>query len=413
MPLVKGLWYRIGRKKNAFAATALIALVLATGAQAQTWTLLPIKVSPDDSWGRKYGKGPSRLVADAKGNVFLTTNDVLHIGANSALEWKIAPFRQKPFPGSDTPVSAGGNGEVIWGSWSSLDRGATWDTAGSGGRNLLATAHAIGPGGYCLFGGGYDAVERSATPRSKGMRMHMGETFGSIMDIEISPGGADAFAAPQYDELLVSRDSGRTWKEKSAVLKTDNTRTKSEELATGLLAIETGTGSESLWMAWDARRKEVMEYRWAGDSLVAFHHANANRPDSPFTVLRAQRAGRTILWLGTWGQGLFRSVDRGESWQQFNMGLVDLHVEDLAIGPDGQAYVLTRQGLFAMTVPSAILPARRAGSREGLALDRIAPSGFRSPRFGNAAGALFGADGRHVMKGGVRRPSTALPSTFR
>lgn len=410
MPIVKCHWKNIFPKLTARATLVALAMALAAGAQAQTWSILPVKVSPDDSWGPKYDKGPSRLVTDAQGSVYLSMKDSLHIGTYSALIWATAPITKTPLIGIHTPVSAGANGTVLWGAWSSLDRGATWDTAGSNSRTLWPTAHAIAPGGYSLFGGSYDAVVRSETPCAKGTRMHMGKTYGSILDIAISPAGANAYAAPQYDELLVSRDSGKTWKEKSAVLKSDVSRPNAEDLVTGVLAIESGSGTESLWMAGDFRRNShptrVMEYRWVGDSLVAFHHANASLPDSPFTVLRVQQAGCTILWMGTWGQGLFRSVDRGESWQQYNMGLNDLHVEDVAIGPDGKAYVLTRQGLFTMTIASAILPSRHVGRRSGSASDRNGFFGNSVPLFGIGSGMLFGADGRKVRAASLPFAST-------
>ena len=58
------------------------------------------------------------------------------------------------------------------------------------------------------------------------------------------------------------------------------------------------------------------------------------------------------LWLGTWGGGLYRSIDAGQSYAPLNHGLADWDVNDVVVSPDYPAtrhiWVATRNlGVFA------------------------------------------------------------------
>jgi photosystem II stability/assembly factor-like uncharacterized protein len=51
-----------------------------------------------------------------------------------------------------------------------------------------------------------------------------------------------------------------------------------------------------------------------------------------------------VLYAGSFGQGIFRSDDRGGSWTQANSGLGDLFVHCLVIADDGAIYAGTARG---------------------------------------------------------------------
>jgi uncharacterized repeat protein (TIGR01451 family) len=59
-------------------------------------------------------------------------------------------------------------------------------------------------------------------------------------------------------------------------------------------------------------------------------YALANDPRNPQLILA-----------GSWGQGVYRSMDGGATWQPLNNGLESLHVRALAIDMEGTAYVGT------------------------------------------------------------------------
>jgi hypothetical protein len=102
-------------------------------------------------------------------------------------------------------------------------------------------------------------------------------------------------------------------------------------------------------------------------------HAPSSAPDSVVTALGIYSRGgldNTVLWVGTWGQGVFMSHDRGETWHAWNTGLGDLHVQSLLVSDHGwndSVFALTRDGLYRLGAPhSALAQApRRTGSRTG------------------------------------------------
>ena len=57
-----------------------------------------------------------------------------------------------------------------------------------------------------------------------------------------------------------------------------------------------------------------------------------------------------IVFAGSYEDGLFRSMDRGKSWQAANFGLFDHHILCLALSPqfaaDGRAFVGTGSGIY-------------------------------------------------------------------
>lgn len=75
-------------------------------------------------------------------------------------------------------------------------------------------------------------------------------------------------------------------------------------------------------------------------------------PDGPFgqTVASVQAlalAGKDVVYAGSFGNGLFRSGDRGQNWAQAGEGIADPFILSLAIGRDGAVYVGTfRGGVF-------------------------------------------------------------------
>lgn len=378
------------------ALTSLSAHALAAGVLAHTaapaWNDLGVKWDTNDTWGAGYGKSPTRMAADDRGSLFVSNGDSLSIGSPSGTEWKTEAIFQESLDWRHTPVIRGQGGSMLWGSWISINRESGWKRVSGEYERRYYSMIAIAPDGWCLFGGSYDLIERSLNPGDKPERMHFGRTYGSIIDIAIVSSGK-AYAAPDYADLLVSRDAGRTWQERRTLLKSDPSAPQEAGPATGLLALEPAYPEAYLWMArvrW-REKPHVAEYVWSGDSLAVRRHANYNAPDSAIKAFRLQRPanGPIILWLGTWGQGVFRSTDRGESWQAVNSGLKDLYIEALVEGAEGRIFALTRAGLFSLS-----------GNALGLNPSRM----LRTP--GRAVGSpgapfLFGApDGRRFRLDG-------------
>jgi hypothetical protein len=392
---------RVGAVLAGFSAHVLAAGVLAqTPAPAWTssplWNDLEVKWDTNYTWGRSRSESPTRMAADGRGNLYVSNGDSLTVGSPSGTEWRTAEVFNEITNWRHTPVIAGPGGTVLWGSWISDNGGVAWKRISAGLNGGLYSTTAIAPDGYCLFGGSMDRIERSAGLGEKPERMHSGSSYGSIIDFAISPSG-NAYASPESDDLLVSRDAGKTWKEQRTPSLSGPSAPNEFNPASGLLALEPAYPQESLWMAsrrWN-EKQQAEEYVWSGDSLVARRHANLNGPDSAITAFRLQRPvqGPIILWVGTWGQGVYRSADRGESWQAVNSGLKDLCIESLVEGAEGRIFALTRAGLFSLSGNTLGLNPSRKLRPQGRATES---PGIPFP-FGGWDGRRFRIDGRIGM----------------
>ncbi|MDB5049420.1 MAG: BNR/Asp-box repeat protein [Fibrobacteres bacterium] len=379
-----------------YTGAALLAHFLAAGAHAQSgspeWKSLGVKWTPDYSWGHEYGMGAGRMAADARGNLFVSQDDSLYVGTAMGTEWTKKPIVVDSGVWNHLiPVVLGPQGTMVWGSRTSSDWGATWKRDSNG----YYSATAISADGYCLFGGSSDYIYRAAKLGDKPTVVHHGNSYSSIADFAFS-GSGTAYAASQFGGLFMSRDDGKTWKDLYAQLKSDPYAPKNTWPFTGILALEPAYPVENIWMAGGrlTTGNDVEEYVWNGDSLATLRHANLRAPDSLFTCFRVQRlaSGATALWLGTWGQGVYHSVDRGESWHAMNGGLTDLHIESMVLGSEGRIFALTKEGLFSLSGTTLGISPHAASRKDGNGRSlRLFGS---APAFGIDGSRAFGADGR-------------------
>jgi hypothetical protein len=135
------------------------------------------------------------------------------------------------------------------------------------------------------------------------------------------------------------------------------------------------------------------QQEWTKASQAAFM-----KPDRSWGPRSSKSGGSSTLWLGTWGQGVFRSRDRGESWQSFYTGLGDLHVESLVATNNGwyrDIFSLTPDGLYRVSNYGNAAFARPAGPGP----IRIGAGGteFRNGIFATPEGLRFRPDGRALF----------------
>lgn len=60
--------------------------------------------------------------------------------------------------------------------------------------------------------------------------------------------------------------------------------------------------------------------------------------------------GEEVGKAGTWGGGIFRSDDKGNSWTKFSKGLTNFDVNSLAV-MNATLYAGTGDGVFRISVP--------------------------------------------------------------
>ena len=381
MPVPQGRRYR-------FVCFALLSLAMAISVPAQTsWTrntaLKAFKA--DDSWGPVWSKGGSRLACDKENTLFLLLGDSLLISEAQGRAWKAATVMASHAFGTHAAFTVGANGLVLWGNTVSADHGRNWATRA--GQSGFATAFAVLPNGNTLMGGGYDHIELSVDSGKAWKQVHMGQTFGNIVDFACD-NDAWAFAAPYSDGMLASKDYGKTWGSVDSLIGAGS----ADNHVAQFLAVAPGTASVWAYGRENLGKSGLMLLSWYHDALILSSHAvGKGFPDSAITALQASAPvypnGQT-LWVGSWGQGVFSSSDQGATWTARNQGLTDLHVEALVLGANGTVHALTKDGLFALGSGTGIF---RAGAPRRAARGPV-PGGF---------GILFGNGSEVVNPSGV------------
>jgi hypothetical protein len=361
---------------------------------ASPWTRIAHapRMTPDESWGMpEYGgRGGPRMTSDAEGTLFISNGGNLYLGEHEGRSWRTAPVQTHfyvPFP---IGLAAGGTGRILWGSWNSVDGGQTWSET-----PLFPRSYAIGPQGTALAGTGPEAIFRSMNGDGSGSaweEVKYGDSYQSITHLTFAfPGWA--FAAMPQGDLWISRDDGASWFPLQSMMRYFFHDPEYFSLPT----MEKGPAGKTLWtIVSDGNSRPLWceGFRRHGDSaLLPLSPDNRGFPDSAITALQAYAlpSGQSILLLGTWGQGVYVSRDQAASWQAFNTGLKDLHVEALDFSVSGNAHMLTREGLFSASAfaSSAIQAKHVVDPHQG----RIRRAPGTNPLFENGTGR-FHVNGR-------------------
>lgn len=392
MPVPNGFRYPISlsrvraASRIAFACAGL-ALALSSASQAHPpWTRIAQRDywAPDITWGPQplSSKGASRLVEGGEGRLFLSVRDSLFVGSDGGRNWDAVPVSSQYSTNSRRlALAADGAGLVLWGERVSRDFGRTWDPPHRPDTGP-ATAYSI-VGDQVLRGGFYDYIFRSGDAGLTWKQAHHGRTYGSIMDFAYTWKGGWHLAAPHYAQVLASRD-GIAWTDLAPLVKkvSGPGAAVGNGLVASILAVENMAYDQILWMVERtlSGKPSLAEIRIGfpdggigNDSLSLVRHAAIIAPDSAVTAFGIHNLnGGNIatLWLGTWGQGVFMSHDRGETWHPWNAGLDDLHIEALLVprrGWNDSVYALTPDGLYRLgAAPSGLsTTARRPGRVSG------------------------------------------------
>jgi hypothetical protein len=382
----------------------LAAASMAISAQEPVrWTRIAGSDSwkPDASWGPlAYGRIP-RLITDGAGGLYLSQGDSLFIGESGGTVWKASSLAQATPTRDFKPILAQPDGLVLWGSWRSPDRGLTWTRIpeympASYGRH----------GEYFLAGQSYDQILLSSDTGQTWKSTRFGRTYGNIIGFASSRKGW-CFAMSTGGQIQASRD-GAAWADAWYLVKGHLPPSQTEGLVATIFAMENTALDQVLWVVqrrWKTKKYVVAELRFpqgpigpGSDSLELFEHPSSDLPDPAINAITAlavsnpDGGSQATLWLGTWGQGVWVSRDRGETWRSANQGLADLHVEALCFARNGwndPVLALTSDGLYrtegATTgMSSDGWPRRKAARRSGTGAGRL-----RSP-----AGAWYRSDGR-------------------
>ncbi len=312
------------------------------------WTAIPTPASwaPDTSFGLRATKAGSRFASSYSGIPYATFGDSLFVGDSEGKTWKAIAYQKNYVRVRPLPLSVSPSNEIIaWGAKFSLDSGRTWSDSIASGRQPSALCVLNDPG--IITGSMNDILFLSPDTAKTWKMVHDGRTFGYVLDLQATWNDL-VFSSSESGPSLFSHDGGNTWTAMDTLLK--------GKLVTGRtsnLALERQSFQEVVWLlaGRTSGYPSLVEIPIGSpsDSLKAIQHwinGVSEYGISAFTVGHVIQTDRTTLWLGTWGNGLFFSVDRGKTWVRDNQGMSDLHIEDIWVSNKGTTLVLTKEGLF-------------------------------------------------------------------
>ncbi|MBC7237018.1 MAG: AAA family ATPase, partial [Chloroflexi bacterium] len=205
--------------------------------------------------------------------------------------------------------------------WRSMDGGHTWAPLaplGDGSLVLALATHPYNPqwiyvgtedGFYLSLDGG-----KTWTLSNQGL---LGRDVRALVDV---PGTRDELYAATRRGVYHTSDGGKNWEERSAGL---------EERDILLLALDRSAPSRLYAATWGGRLYATEDggQHWAPRPTPPLRGAQMT------VLLVAARPGRreaSTLWLGSEGQGVWRSIDGGRIWASASQGLADLRVGAMA-----------------------------------------------------------------------------------
>ncbi|MEM0964165.1 MAG: T9SS type A sorting domain-containing protein, partial [Bacteroidota bacterium] len=205
----------------------------------------------------------------------------------------------------------------------SVDGGATWAAATAGLDTLRTSAVAVGANGDVVVAGRGGRIHRSVDGGDTWTPIYDGHPDTFVWDVLPAASGR-VFSATQVG-LYRTSASGTEWERVGEGLGADSTRgfTSLEELPSGRLLAFT---------YFEAYVSDDGGSTWStpGASL---------RPIGPYAVT----AGGGIVYAGSFGGGVYRSDDEGETWSLSTDGLVNADVLSLGIDLDGRLLAGTSQ----------------------------------------------------------------------
>ncbi len=282
------------------------------------------------------------LAPEARGNLYVGTGSgEVFKSPDGGRSWTAAslgtgtsPVRALVVdPTTPTTLYAGGNTV-----WKSLDASETWSSAGSGLDRLFVTALAIDPTDPATLYVGTDAglpnfprigggifkstdAGRTWSAASSGLERCAGCSYPVVSAIAIDPGRSSTVYAIALDYrggLFKSVDRGANW-------------SRASEIGANALAIDPRSSS-TLYA--DGFRSTDGGATWTATSLAS---------SDVYALTIDIRSG--VVYAGTLREGVFRSLDQGETWTPVGEGLEDSPVISLALDPSGSAlYAGTSSG---------------------------------------------------------------------
>lgn len=357
------------------------------------WTQLlnETQLNKAGKWGNEYIQRSAEIKFMPYSDlVFVAIGDSLFMGTESGSHWKNISNGVKSNPNLNFllphPVLQVGeySSDIYWNDRISIDSGKSWSHP--------ITKNLIHPTAMCFSASGFAHILLASQEGYIFLSTDSGATFlkqifnGSVYtpvtNFTKAFFGNLIIAQANSGSSQISFDAGVTWRlfnslpQKRSNNVSQNSLNPPIQFYPEIFQTERFAYQEILWLINnnpDGTRQlyKIKPHYYSLGALLIEPSPNKNNgwPDSPIT--RLESAPDAIkyddsptwypspLYLGTWGQGVFVSNDRGLSWHSQNQGLTDLHIDALTVLNSGVAIAMTPVGLFRWVPETAAIHPRK------------------------------------------------------
>ncbi|WP_457424704.1 WD40/YVTN/BNR-like repeat-containing protein [Roseateles sp. P5_E7] len=209
---------------------------------------------------------------------------------------------------------------------------ATWSPMGPDSATVLTAAHQPGNGAVMLAGTYFGGLYRSSNWGYTWAPIDGGFTASAVFALQFDarqPGRV--YAGMFRDGVWRSDDAGLTWAHRSVGLADGNVQALAIDPTTSSRVL--AATASGLYLSDDAAGSWTAVPSLAG----VITRAIAHDPKSPSTV-----------YLGSVGRGVFKSLDRGNTWAAFSGGRTFNTVNALNFDAQGHLYAATDSGVFQL-----------------------------------------------------------------
>lgn len=207
-----------------------------------------------------------------------------------------------------------------------------WSPMGPDSATVLSAAHQPGNGAVMLAGTYFGGVYRSSNWGYTWSPVDSGFDSAAVFALQFDPRQPSRVYAGMFrDGVWRSDDAGLSWQHRSAGLADTHVQALAIDPATSLRVL--AATASGLYLSDDAGDN------WAAVPSLAgvITRSIAYDPQHPATV-----------YLGSVGQGVFRSLDRGSTWSAFAGGKVLNTVNAVQFDTQGNLYAATDSGVFQL-----------------------------------------------------------------
>ena len=222
-----------------------------------------------------------------------------------------------------------------YGIFKSIDGGKDWFEINEGLQDKTCLSLAIDPiNTQIIYAGTWDGIYKSINGGAKWFKINNGLTSTEVQSLAVNPIYTQSiYAGTRFCGLFLSKNGGLSWEETE--LKNETMKIYFDPKNSNTVFVLTSLG---MYKSVDGGRK----WDWC-----MVDPKNEIRPMS----LAIDPISTKTIYIGSYGDGVFKSTNGGSSWTKINAGLTNTYINSIVIDPKNPQiiYAGTDKGLFKST----------------------------------------------------------------